>query len=135
MDDLTPGQEEAVAATAGAIQRIAMAVVELPTEGRAAHYAMVRRNFQAAHGGRHRRRDGACVAKQHDARYRIARQRDRSWWGCRGGKSLRTAPVFNDANVTRARVPRTNSRAQITRVLADILCQAPKDHFTLGWIL
>jgi len=34
--------------------------------------------------------------------------------------------VFNDANVTRARVPRTNSRAQITRVLADILCQAPK---------
>ena len=48
MDDLTPGQEEAVAATVGAIQRIAMAVVELPTEGRAAHYAMVRRNFQAA---------------------------------------------------------------------------------------
>ena len=43
--------------------------------------------------------------------------------------------MFNDANVTRARVPRTNSRAQITRVLADILCQAPKDHFTLGWIL
>ena len=26
--------------------------------------------------------------------------------------------MFNDANVTRARVPRTNSRAQITRVLA-----------------
>ena len=48
MDDLTPGQEEAVAATVGAIQRIAMAVVELPTEGRAAHYAMVRRNFEAA---------------------------------------------------------------------------------------
>jgi len=48
MDDLTPGQEEAVAATVGAIQRIAMAVVELPTEGRAAHYAMVRGNFQAA---------------------------------------------------------------------------------------
>jgi hypothetical protein len=43
MDDLTPGQEEA-AATVGAIQRIAMAV---PTEGRAAHYAMVRRNFDA----------------------------------------------------------------------------------------
>src|SRR6478609_8975265 len=60
-----------------------------------------------AHGGRHRRRDGACVAKQHDARYRIARQRDRSLWGCRGGKSLRTAPVFNDANLTGARVPRT----------------------------
>ena len=31
--------------------------------------------------------------------------------------------MFNDANLTRARVPRTNSRAQITRVLADILCQ------------
>ena len=43
--------------------------------------------------------------------------------------------MFNDANVTRARVPRTNSRAQITRVLANILCQAPKDHFTLGWVL
>ena len=48
MDDLTPGQEEAVAATVGAIQRIAMAVVELPTEERTAHYAMVRRNFEAA---------------------------------------------------------------------------------------
>ncbi len=48
MDDLTPGQEEAVAATVGAIQRIAMAIVGLPTEGRAAHYAMVRRNFEAA---------------------------------------------------------------------------------------
>jgi hypothetical protein len=48
MDDLTPGQEEAVAATVGAIQRIAMAIVELPSEGRAAHYAMVRRNFEAA---------------------------------------------------------------------------------------
>ena len=48
MDDLTPGQEEVVAATVGAIQRIAMAIVELPTEGRAAHYAMVRRNFEAA---------------------------------------------------------------------------------------
>ena len=42
MDDLTPGQEEAVAATVGAIQRIAMAIVELPTEGREAHYAIVR---------------------------------------------------------------------------------------------
>jgi hypothetical protein len=47
MDDLTPGQEEAVAATVGAIQRIAMAIVELPVEGRAAHYAMVRRKFEA----------------------------------------------------------------------------------------
>jgi hypothetical protein len=48
MDDLTPGQEEVVAATVGAIQRIAMAIVELPTEGRSAHYAIVRRNFEAA---------------------------------------------------------------------------------------
>ena len=47
MDDLTQGPEEAVAATVGAIQRIAMAIVELPTEGRAAHYAMVRRKFEA----------------------------------------------------------------------------------------
>ena len=47
MDELTREQEEAVAATVGAIQRIAMAIVELPTEGRAAHYAMVRRKFEA----------------------------------------------------------------------------------------
>ena len=47
MDDLTSGQEEAVAATVGAIQRIAMAIVELPTAGRAAHYALVRRKFEA----------------------------------------------------------------------------------------
>ena len=45
MDDLS-GQEEAVAATVGAIQRIAMAIVALPTEGRAGHYAMVRRKFE-----------------------------------------------------------------------------------------
>jgi hypothetical protein len=48
MDDLTSEQEEAVAATVGAIQRIAMAIVELPAEGREAHYAMVRQNFEAA---------------------------------------------------------------------------------------
>jgi hypothetical protein len=47
MDELTLEQEEVVAATVGAIQRIAMAIVELPTEGRAAHYAMVRRKFEA----------------------------------------------------------------------------------------
>ena len=46
MDDLTP-EQQAVAAMVGAIQRIAMAIVELPTEGRAAHYAMVRRKFEA----------------------------------------------------------------------------------------
>ena len=37
MDELTPEQEEAVAASAGAIQRIAMALVALPKEQRAAH--------------------------------------------------------------------------------------------------
>ena len=47
MDDRT-GQEEAVAATVGAIRRIAMAIVDLPTDGREAHYALVRQNFEAA---------------------------------------------------------------------------------------
>ena len=32
----------------GAIQRIAMVVVELPQEQRERHYALVRRNFEAA---------------------------------------------------------------------------------------
>ena len=72
-----------------------------------------------AHGGRHRRRDGACVAKQHDARYRIARQRDRSWWRCRGGKSLRMHLVFNDVDhLTRARVPHEQPRAVGLRTTA-----------------
>ena len=31
--------------------------------------------------------------------------------------------------------PRRNGRAPISRILADTLCQAPKDHFTLGWVL
>jgi hypothetical protein len=48
MDELTREQEEAVAATVGAIQRIAMAIVALPKEQRAAHYALVRRQFEAA---------------------------------------------------------------------------------------
>jgi hypothetical protein len=47
MDELTREQEEAVAATVGAIQRIAMAIVALPKEQRAAHYALVRRQFEA----------------------------------------------------------------------------------------
>jgi hypothetical protein len=42
MDELTPEQEEAVAASAGDIQRIAMALVALPKEQRAAHYTLVR---------------------------------------------------------------------------------------------
>jgi hypothetical protein len=48
MGELTSEQEEAVAATVGAIQRIAMAIVALPKEQRAEHYALVRRNFEAA---------------------------------------------------------------------------------------
>jgi hypothetical protein len=48
MDELTQEQEEAVAATVGAIQRIAMAIVALPKEQRTAHYALVRRQFEAA---------------------------------------------------------------------------------------
>jgi hypothetical protein len=48
MDELTPDQEKAVAATVGAIQRIAMAIVAFPKEQRATHYALVRRNFEAA---------------------------------------------------------------------------------------
>ena len=76
MDELTQEQEEVVAATVGAIQRIAMAIVELPTEGRAAHYAMVRRIRGGNDGSRHRSRHRACVAKQHYARHRVAGQRD-----------------------------------------------------------
>jgi hypothetical protein len=48
MDELTREQEEAVAATVGAMQRIAMCIVALPKEERARHYAMVRRNLEAA---------------------------------------------------------------------------------------
>ena len=48
MDELTREQEEAVAATVGAIQRIAMAIVDLPKGDRAAHYTMIRRNFKTA---------------------------------------------------------------------------------------
>jgi len=48
MDELTPEQEDEVAATVGAIQRIAMAIVALPKEQRAVHYALVRWKFEAA---------------------------------------------------------------------------------------
>ena len=47
MDELTREQEEAVAATVGATQRIAMAIVALPKEQRTAHYALVPRQFEA----------------------------------------------------------------------------------------
>ena len=73
MDELTREQEEAVAATVGAIQRIAMAIVELPKEQRTAHYAMVRRKLEAVMmevgiEGCH----GACVAEQYDGRNTVA---------------------------------------------------------------
>lgn len=48
MDELTREQEAAVATTVDAIQRIAMAIVALPKEQREEHYALVRRNFEAA---------------------------------------------------------------------------------------
>lgn len=49
MDELTSEQEEALAAaTAGAIQRIAMALLELPKEKRAAQYPAVRRSLEGA---------------------------------------------------------------------------------------
>lgn len=48
MDELTREQEEATAATVGCIQRLAMAVVAVPKEQRAAHYAFIRKKFEAA---------------------------------------------------------------------------------------
>ena len=72
MDELTREQEEAVAATVGAIQRIAMAIVELPKEERTAHYAMVRRKFEAVMMNRHRRCRRTCVAEQYDGRNTVA---------------------------------------------------------------
>jgi hypothetical protein len=47
VDGLTP-EQHAVAATVAAIQRIAMAIVDLPKGDRAAHYTTIRRNFEAA---------------------------------------------------------------------------------------
>ena len=77
MDELTREQEEVVAATVGAIQRIAMAIVELPN--RRTNGAL--RHGETEIGGgndgsRHRRCHGAYVAEQHDARHRVAGQRD-----------------------------------------------------------
>jgi len=49
MDGLTPRQEEALAAaTAGAIQRITIALLEFPKEERAAQYHVVRRSLKGA---------------------------------------------------------------------------------------
>jgi hypothetical protein len=48
MNDVSAEELEGVAATVGAIQRIAMAMVELPREQRTAHYTVVRTNLAAA---------------------------------------------------------------------------------------
>jgi hypothetical protein len=68
VDELTSEQEEAVAATVGAIQRIAMAIVALPKEERAAHYAIVRRNFEAAHRAKSHAR--TFIAAEHPSQLR-----------------------------------------------------------------
>jgi hypothetical protein len=47
-DELTPGQQVAYAATVEAIRRVAMALMELPRDERAAQYPLIRKNFQAA---------------------------------------------------------------------------------------
>jgi hypothetical protein len=47
-DELTHAQQVAHAATVKAIQRVAMALIELPRNERAAQYPIIRKNFQAA---------------------------------------------------------------------------------------
>ena len=47
-DQLTPGQQAAYAATVEAIRRVAMALIDLPKNERAAQYPIIRKNFQAA---------------------------------------------------------------------------------------
>ena len=48
MDEGSAEELDTVSATVGTIQRIAMAMVELPPEERIAHYAVVRTSFAAA---------------------------------------------------------------------------------------
>jgi hypothetical protein len=48
LGQLTPGQQVAYTATVEAIQRVAMALIELPKDERAAQYPIIRKNFQAA---------------------------------------------------------------------------------------
>jgi hypothetical protein len=42
------GQQLAYNATVGAIQRVAMALIDLPRDERAAQYPIIRKNFQSA---------------------------------------------------------------------------------------
>ena len=48
MHEVSSEELEGVAATVGAIQRIAMAIVELPQEERSEHYTVVRKSLAAA---------------------------------------------------------------------------------------
>ena len=48
MHEVSSEELEGVAATVGAIQRIAMAIVELPQEERSEHYTVVRKRLAAA---------------------------------------------------------------------------------------
>ena len=46
IDELTSGQRVAYAATVEAIRRVAMALIELPRDQRAAQYPIIRKDFQ-----------------------------------------------------------------------------------------
>ena len=48
VDELTPDQQAAYGATVEAIRRVAMALIDLPRDERAAQYPIIRKNFQAA---------------------------------------------------------------------------------------
>ena len=43
--------------------------------------------------------------------------------------------MFDDVDRNRARLPATRERTPSSRVLEDLLRQAPPDQFTLGWVL
>ena len=43
--------------------------------------------------------------------------------------------MFDDVDRNRAHLPATRERTPSSRVLADLLRQAPPDQFTLGWVL
>ena len=43
--------------------------------------------------------------------------------------------MFDDVDRNRAHLPATRERTPSSRVLEDLLRQAPPDQFTLGWVL
>ena len=56
--------------------------------------------------------------------------------GGAGGPGLaRSPPMFDDVDRNRAHLPATRERTPSSRVLEDLLRQAPPDQFTLGWVL